>query len=300
MATPVYQYKVCFDESRERFTLDRPKGDPKWPSGLFAYRWHVEKPDGEKRFLAGVSQAIGRRLSQYIATFNRPSDDSALSHLVRDRDNSVSVEVFGPYDETQDEKELEEDFIRQIPEAERLNKTSGGNGGGAWSQYAGRSPSKGVYANGETPEKYHLFQRRVTEQENPGVKIELPPSPYLPQSGVYVIKRFDGDKQDRYIGESSGLRKRLRVHASHALSEEPPTKIAKAIAQSPERYGVGVIPSTSNATPRTLRRAEKEYIESCKPRFNTRGGGGGPTVMPGAKKEKDPTVRRLNFSDPLE
>jgi len=280
-------YSVNFNPDTGKFKLDRPKLARRWQPGLYSYLWNVTSLDGKKHSLGGITERLGQRLSQYIGEFNTPLNrhSSPLHRLISDRQNQVRVQIFGPYDKTQGAKEVEAAIIRQIPAEERLNRTSGGNGGGAWSQYDDFPPSQGTFVAHETPTKYYPFEDR-------GTHIAPKVSPSLTGSGVYVIKRIGGDERDRYIGGTCDARKRARTHGSAASMESPPTKIARAIAQSPDQYAFGVIPSTKDATPRTVRNAEVKYIDDYQPKFNTRRGGGGPTSM---RQPKDRVVKRLIF-----
>ncbi len=275
--TPV-TYNVVFNESNGRFNLDRPSSAPKWKPGLYAYQWDVITPTNKKSSLCGITQSIGARLSQYISQFNNQlkRNASELPRLVCDRKNSVSVQVFGPYPKEQDAKELEEFFISRLPSAQRLNKTKGGNGGEAWSQYDDLSPSKGTFADKETPVKYYPFIQRQTH-----IAPQVSPS-LRGVSGVYIIKKrknADSDEEElRYIGQSGDVVKRIRTHLSEA-SHEQKSKVSRAIAKNPEKFSYGVLPSTVTATPRTRLRAEKHHIDQDNPALNTNRGGGGPAKM---------------------
>jgi hypothetical protein len=107
-------------------------------------------------------------------------------------------------------------------------------------------------------------------------------TPSAKSSGIYKFKRID-EKENvnpcQYIGMSTQVAQRTRSHASKASRHSEATKLAQALSRSPEKFVVGIIPSTKGATPRTLRSAERDYIEKLKPALNSNRGGGGPTVM---------------------
>jgi hypothetical protein len=274
-------FNVGFNESSQRFRLEKSGYASKLNSGLHAYQWTVLKPTGEKRSLCGITETIATRLSQYISEFNRPLDEnsSELHRLVCDHTNVVSVQVFGPYDEDQDAKELEADFISRVPENERLNRTSGGNGGGAWSQYDSLPPSQGTFNLSDTPVKYYRFTNmgtHIAPQFTPSVR---------GVSGDYVIKRIgdDEDLEMRYIGHSVNIVRRMRQHASFA-SHNPRLEVDRRISEHPDRFVFGVLPSTLTASPRTRRKAEIAFIDklkcdSSKICLNKNHGGGGPTKL---------------------
>ncbi len=100
---------------------------------------------------------------------------------------------------------------------------------------------------------------------------------------MYKIKKKitnDGDKENSefYIGMTGNLGKRINAHTSDAECNKR-TKVAQAIAEDPDSFMVGVLQSTKNASPRTLREAEKHHIDQQNPSLNTNRGGGGPTKM---------------------
>ncbi len=270
---------LIFDESSQKFRLSQSKSSLGLGKGLYDYQWIVSFPAGGRKVLCGVSRSISDRLSAYISEFNRevPKSFKALHALVQNTDNRVAVSISGPHDEGVDVKELEETCIEKIPAEERLNKTRGGNGGGAWDQYDDLPPSRGVFSTHETPKKYYPFIRKkdhIAPQLTPSAK----------NSGIYKFKRTD-ETESQYIGMSSDVAQRIRVHASKASCDADASKLAHALSQSPEKFVVGIFPSTLGKTPRTLRSAEKHHIEKSKPKLNSNRGGGGPTLM---KKRKAP------------
>ncbi|MBF8263890.1 MAG: hypothetical protein HW387_1555 [Parachlamydiales bacterium] len=281
-------YNVVLDPETRKFGLDGTKDPSGMQRGLYAYQWTVVKPDGGKRSLAGISEDLRKRLSSYICYFNNPNPEksSELHCLVRCPANQTSVMVFGPYPETQDAKQLECSYIARIPENEKLNKTTGGNGGGAWSQYDDLPPSEGTFAAQETPIKYYPFRdfgTHISPEFTPSIKNK---------SGVYVIKKIRHIKRhrSRYIGQSGSVLSRVRKHASDA-THSLCSKVSRAIAEEPENWGYGVLPSTIDATPRTRRKAEEYNIDRQHPSLNTNRGGGGPTKF----RRIESVGRRLDF-----
>lgn len=267
------------------------------PSGLYGYQWRVTDKTGSKHTLSGITESASKRLSSYISEFNRPVDDgsSDLHRYASDPKSTIELELFGPYNEDRDPKELEQELIASVPKKENLNRTSGGNGGGPWSQYGDPTPSVSEFPK-DTPAKYYPFKRKrgtIVPDYTPGAKEKLQ------NGGVYVIRRLEeeldeaseDDKVDCYVGQSDNPFKRARVHASKA-GHNPKTKVQRAIAKSPGRFGVGILKSTTVLTPRSRRAAEKHHIREKDASLNDDGGGGGPAPM----RKRAKSLRVPDFS----
>lgn len=271
-------YPVIRDSATQKLKIHRPRG--RMASGLYGYQWTVTDNTGAKKVLCGISESLSQRLSSYISEFNKPLNDqsSKLAQLVNDPDRHSEVRIFGPYGKETDPKELEQKMIRKIPKKERLNQTSGGNGGGSWSQYDDLSPSKGIVKKNDTPKKYYSLVDR-------GTHIAPLFSPKIrkgKKEAVYKVKHVKTG--DTYVGMSTDVVSRIRKHASDASHHPEKSKVAKAIQKSPESHVFGILSSTEDYTPRTLRKAEKHYIEAQEPKYNANRGGGGPTKMRKKKK----------------
>ena len=281
-------YPVIRKPETERMAIQRPRG--KMAVGLYGYQWTVTDETGKKHTLSGITQAIRTRLSAYITQINKPVDEnsSELHRLARDPKNRTVIKILGPYDKSKDPKALEQELIQSVPEDERLNRTSGGNGGGAWSQYEDPTPTVSTFVH-DTPQKYYRFKVNdgiIVPEFSPGVK--------KMKKGVYVIKHTENDS--RYVGHSTDAISRLRVHASKA-THRPTSKVAKAIAQSPERHVFGILPSTTHLTPRSERAAEIFHVADKQPVYNGDKGGGGPAPMMRGSEERPTKIRKLRLED---
>ncbi|HAB98804.1 MAG TPA: hypothetical protein DCE71_03170 [Parachlamydiales bacterium] len=284
MSVKEYTCNLTLRSESQRFALDESLSGLGLGKGLYVYHWIVLFPEGGQKKLCGVSRSIKKRLSSYITDFNREQAmrSKALHPLVRDLKNRVVLSISGPYDNQMGAGQLEKEHIQRIPEEERLNKTRGGNGGGSWDQFYDLPPSQGSFFPHESPEKYYSFKRKGDH-----IAPELTPS--AKTSGVYKFKRIgkqEDERESQYIGMSTNVSQRTRSHASKASRHSDTAKLARALFQSPEKFRVGIIHSTKGATPRTLRVAERHYIEELKPAFNSNRGGGGPTVMRKRKREE--------------
>lgn len=284
-------YPVIRKPETEKMAIQRPRG--KMALGLYGYQWTVTDETGKKHTLSGITQEIRTRLSAYITQINKPVDENSkeLHRLVRDPKNSTVIKILGPYDKSKDPKTLEQELIRSVPEDERLNKTSGGNGGGAWSQY-GHPTTSTVSAFGpDTPPKYYRFQVNdrgsIVPEFSPGVK--------KMKKGVYVIKHIENDS--RYVGHSTDAISRLRVHASKATHHPTTSRVAKAINQSPTRHVFGILPSTIHLTPRSERAAEIFHVADKQPVYNGDKGGGGPAPMMRGSEERPNKKRKLRLEN---
>ena len=183
-------------------------------------------------------------------------------------------------------------------------------GGGGWS-HSDEAPTTYAIPNSETapftPEKYYLFQKddegRIRPQFTPGFKRklkELREGLEDTQEMAYVIKKMD--TEERYIGISVDPYRRSNEHgclAEYHDSEhekyDPARKgglIHPALAEDPERFGVGLLPvqSKENIEPNEqqnyilldgIAKVEKFAIKAKHSHFSENGyngnrGGGGP------------------------
>jgi hypothetical protein len=244
--------------------------------GTYAYKWTVTDETGNKFSLGGISEALNKRLSQYISTFNNNASYE-LSSFVTNPKNKTRVQIFGPFGKDIDPKTLEQELIASIPEEQSLNRTSGGNGGGAWSQFDDPTPTVTTHAPKDTPEKKYAFKRNSDDIISP----VLSPGAKKIKSAVFVIEHVTTGAM--YVGQSSNVTAQISHIASLATHMSPSkttgSKIVRALHQSPNSHVVGLLPTTKNLSPRSLRAAAIFHIEKRKPTYNGNKGGGGPAPL---------------------
>ena len=250
-----------------------------FPPGTYCYKWTVTDETGKKYNLGGLSEEVNKRLSQYISTFNTKLT-YRLSPLVRHPKNITKVEIFGPYGKEQDPAGLEKAliaWIKTIPDEENLNRTVGGNGGGAWAQYADQKPSVTTYNPADTPKKSYGFKKRtngvISPNFSPGAK---------KVKAVFAITRKETG-EPVYLGQSEDFARQashLASLASHASPSKGSTpKVVEALKRSPHSYTVGALPSTIGQSPQSRRASLTAHLRDRVPRFNHGTSASGPAPM---------------------